>query len=116
MSVKRIVTNITSQNPSELAQFYRQLLDLDIVMDMGWIVTCASENQASVQISLASEGGSNTPVPDISIEVDNLDEVYQRAQTAGHTITYPLTDEPWGVRRFYLQDPAGKILNILSHR
>lgn len=30
-------------------------------------------------------------------------------------VAYPLTDEPWGVRRFYVRDPAGKLLNILSH-
>ena len=27
-----------------------------------------------------------------------------------------LTDEDWGVRRFYLKDPAGKLLNVLSHQ
>jgi hypothetical protein len=28
---------------------------------------------------------------------------------------HPLTDEPWGVRRFFVRDPSGKVLNILSH-
>ena len=56
------------------------------------------------------------PVPDISIEVDDVDAVYQRAMERGCAITYPLTDEDWGVRRFYLKDPAGKLLNVLSHQ
>ena len=29
---------------------------------------------------------------------------------------HDLTDEPWGVRRFFIHDPTGKTLNILSHR
>ena len=33
----------------------------------------------------------------------------------GHEIAYELTDEPWGVRRFYVRDPVGKLLNVLSH-
>ncbi len=68
-----------------------------------------------MQLSIASEGGSGTPVPDLSIEVDDVDAVHARAQALGHKIIYPLTDEPWGVRRFYVRDPAGKLLNILSH-
>ena len=34
----------------------------------------------------------------------------------GFGILYDLTDEPWGVRRFYIRDPFGKVVNILSHR
>jgi hypothetical protein len=26
-----------------------------------------------------------------------------------------LTAEAWGVRRFFVRDPNGKVLNILSH-
>ena len=41
--------------------------------------------------------------------------VYARAKSSGYDIAYDLTDEPWGVRRFYVRDPVGKLLNILSH-
>ena len=34
----------------------------------------------------------------------------------GLSIVYPATDEPWGVRRFFVADPNGVIINILSHR
>jgi len=39
-----------------------------------WI-TFASHAAATPQISVATEGGSGTAVPDLSIEVDNVDEV-----------------------------------------
>lgn len=68
-----------------------------------------------VQVSIASQGGSGTPVPDISIEVDDVDAVYKQAIELGHEIEYELTDEPWGVRKFYLRDPARMLLNILAH-
>lgn len=54
-------------------------------------------------------------MPDLSIEVSDVDAVSRRAKCLGLPIAYPLTDEPWGVRRFHLRDPAGKLLNILSH-
>jgi hypothetical protein len=27
-----------------------------------------------------------------------------------------MTDEPWGVRRFFVRDPDGNVINIVSHR
>ena len=77
-------------------------------MDMGWIMTFASDTAAAPQISVATEGGSGTPVPDLSIEVDDGDEIYERARAAGFEITYGIADEPWGVRRFYVRDPFGR--------
>jgi uncharacterized glyoxalase superfamily protein PhnB len=28
---------------------------------------------------------------------------------------HPLTDESWGVRRFFVRDPEGNVVNVLSH-
>ncbi len=115
MAVKRIVANIAVASVEDVQGFYVDLFDLHVVMDHGWIATLASGLTAPVQISIASEGGSGTPVPDLSIEVDDVDAVYQRAKSLGHTVAYDQTDEPWGVRRFYINDPSGKLLNILAH-
>ena len=115
MVVERIVTNIAAAEVSVAKSFYGDLLGLGVVMDHGWIVTFASDQTALVQISVANEGGSGTDVPDISIEVDDVDEAYHRAKSAGFEIAYELTDEPWGVRRFYVRDPLGKPVNILSY-
>ncbi|EJJ27923.1 VOC family protein [Rhizobium sp. CF142] len=115
MTVLRIVPNIAAASIEEVRNFYSALFDLDIAMDHGWIVTLASDRRAITQIGIATEGGSGTAVPDISIEVDDLNEVHRRAVTGGHQIVYGPTDEPWGVRRFYIRDPTGKLLNILSH-
>ena len=31
-------------------------------------------------------------------------------------MVYPLTMEPWGVRRFHVADPSGVIINVMSHQ
>jgi len=115
MAVKRIVPNIAAARVADAKAFYGGILGLNIVMDHGWIVTFAAEARAAPQISIASEGGSGTPVPDISIEVDNLDEIRQRLLAAGTAIEYGPTREPWGVRRLYVRDPFGRLVNILAH-
>jgi predicted enzyme related to lactoylglutathione lyase len=54
-------------------------------------------------------------VPDLSIEVDDVDAVYARVKDAGCTVVHELRNEPWGVRRFFIIDPTGKLINVLSH-
>jgi catechol 2,3-dioxygenase-like lactoylglutathione lyase family enzyme len=116
MAVKRIVANIPAASPDMARAFYGDILGLELAMDHGWIVTFAAPaTEVRPQVSFASEGGSGTPVPDLSIEVDNLDEVLGRAREAGLSIEYGPTDEPWGVRRFYVRDPFGRLVNVLSH-
>jgi catechol 2,3-dioxygenase-like lactoylglutathione lyase family enzyme len=115
VTVKRIVANIQSARPEDAKAFYGDILGLSLAMDQGWILTFASEATAMAQVSIASEGGSGTPTPDLSIEVDDLDEVYARMLAAGVAIEYGPASEPWGVRRFYVRDPFGRLLNILTH-
>ena len=115
MQVKRSVANFHAAYLSEDRRVYRDILGLDVLMDHGWIVTYGSSQQARAQVSIASEGGSGTPVPDLSIEVDDLDAALQRMKNAKVAIEYGPADEPWGVRRFYVRDPFGRLINILMH-
>jgi catechol 2,3-dioxygenase-like lactoylglutathione lyase family enzyme len=115
VTVKRIVANIACSRPMDAETFYGDILGLKVVMDHGWIVTFASQDRAAAQLSFASQGGSGTPVPDLSIEVDNLDEMHARMLEAGIAIEYGPASEPWGVRRFYVRDPFGRLVNILTH-
>jgi catechol 2,3-dioxygenase-like lactoylglutathione lyase family enzyme len=115
MKVKRIVANIATQDVARAKRFYQDVLGLDLLMDHGWIQTYGSQTEMSVQISVASGGGSGTPVPDLSIEVDDVNAAFDRMKSAGFPIEYGPVDEPWGVRRFYVRDPFGKLINVLAH-
>ena len=95
--------------------FYGEVLGMTVGMDHGWIITFVGSGQASPQISFATEGGSGTPVPDLSIEVDDLSSIHERVVGAGYQTEYGPVTEPWGVRRFFVRDPFGRLLNILSH-
>jgi catechol 2,3-dioxygenase-like lactoylglutathione lyase family enzyme len=115
MKVKRIVADIYSTDIALAKAFYQDVLGLDLLMDHGWIATYGSPEQMSVQISFASQGGSQTPTPDLSIEVDDVEAALEGMTKAGFPIEYGPTDEPWGVRRFYVRDPFGRLVNILAH-
>ena len=116
MNVKRITTNIATHDVASAKAFYGDLLGLDVLMDLGWIATYGAPDRSGPQISVASDGGSGAAVPDISIEVDDLEAALRRTREAGLPIEYGPTDEPWGVRRFFLRDPFGTLVNIVAHR
>ncbi len=52
--------------------------------------------------------------PYLTIEVDDVDVVHADAVARGFDVVHPLTDEPWGVRRFLVVEPGGLVLNILG--
>ena len=104
MTVRRIVPNFEHSEPEKARRFYENVLGLSVAMDLGWVITFRANAEAIPQITIAAEGGSGTPVPDVSVEVDDVDHVYERAVA------------DWGVRRFYVRDPCGRVLNVLSHR
>ena len=100
MGVKRIVANINATQPAVAKAFYHDLLGLELLMDHGWIQTYGQDTTMSVQVSFASEGGSGMPVPDLSIEVDNLDELLARMRHAGFTPEYGPATKPWDMHHF----------------
>jgi len=115
MKVNRIVANIPTDDIAKAKQFYQDILGLEVLMDHGWLVAYGSAEKMTVQVGVATEGGSGTPVPDLSIEVLDLDAALERMKKAKIAIEYGPADEPWGVRRFFVRDPFGKLVNILVH-
>lgn len=115
MVVTRVVPNVGTEQQDAAKAFYGDILGMTLAMDHGWIITFVGSGTATPQISFATEGGSGTPVPDFSIEVDDLAEAHRRIVAAGYLPEYGPVTEPWGVRRFFVRDPFGRLLNILSH-
>jgi catechol 2,3-dioxygenase-like lactoylglutathione lyase family enzyme len=116
MSIKRVLPDIVSQRMDESRKFYTEFLGFDVVMDMDWALTFASPDNPTAQVTVVRGGETSMPQPNISIEVDDVDAMHAKAVALGLPIVYPMTDEPWGVRRFFIADPNGVIINVLSHR
>jgi len=117
VTVRRVVPNIGSDLMDASREFYIQVFGLEVVMDRGWIVTLASPSEPTAQITLFGPAGSSDPgpAPGITIEVADVDAVHEIAAERGLEIVYPLTDEEWGVRRFFLADPNGVVINVMTH-
>jgi predicted enzyme related to lactoylglutathione lyase len=115
VGVRRVVPDFQADDPAASAEFYAEVLGLEVAMDLGWIVTFAAPGNPAAQISVMRRDASAPVQPDVSIEVDDVDAAHAAARRLGYEIVHPLTDEPWGVRRFFVREPSGKVLNVLSH-
>ena len=115
MSVKRIVPDITSKDLDASRHFYVDVLGLQVAMDMGFVVTLVSPTNPTAQVSLVRDDESSAILPQMSVEVADVDDVHARAVSRGFKVVYPLTNEPWGVRRFFVTDPNGTIINVMCH-
>jgi hypothetical protein len=98
MKIKRVVPNIKSDRIEESWDFYEGFLGFQ-----------------TAQVSVMRGDESAALHPQVSIEVDDVDQAHAVAIERNLRIVYPLSDEPWGVRRFFVADPNGVVINILSH-
>jgi catechol 2,3-dioxygenase-like lactoylglutathione lyase family enzyme len=44
MAVLRVVPDLASTSPAQAAAFYTQVLGLQVVMDLGWVITLADRS------------------------------------------------------------------------
>ncbi|MFD0021563.1 VOC family protein [Streptomyces sp. NPDC058382] len=125
MSVRRIVPNIAvgaGKDPEAEAGALRanaafyQLLGFEEVMNLGWITTLASPSEPTAQVSIMTADRTGPVTPDMSVEVTDVDAVHAALVREGAEIVYGPRDEEWGVRRFFVRDPNGRVVNVLSHR
>ena len=108
--------NIASDKLDACRDFYAGLLGFQVAMDMGWIMTFVSPSNPTAQVSVLREDASAPVVPQLTVEVADVDAVHAEAVRRGLAIVHPLTDEPWGVRRFFVRDPNRVVVNVVSHR
>jgi uncharacterized glyoxalase superfamily protein PhnB len=115
MSIRRIMPDFQSEAMEDSRDFYGRL-GLEEVMNLGWVMTLASPSNPTAQVTFMSHDKTAPVVPDMSIEVDDVDAAYAVTRENGAEIVHPLQDEEWGVRRFFVRDPNGRVVNVVSHR
>lgn len=116
--MRRIVPNIYSDDLEASKSFYIDFLGMDMAMDLGWMITFASKENPMAQINIfKNKEGKELDNASIflSIELPDVDKMYERAKEFGHEVVYDIRNENWGVRRFFVKDPNGATINLLTH-
>jgi catechol 2,3-dioxygenase-like lactoylglutathione lyase family enzyme len=117
MRVTGITANLSVADIGAAQGFYRDYLGLDVEgFNLGWVAHYQTpDGRAHIQLVAGDATATYDSVVSVHVGAD-VDEAYAEAQRRGYEIVHPLTDEPWGVRRFFVRAPDGNVINIVSHR
>lgn len=110
MSIRRAVPNLVEHDLEAARGFYSGWLGFDVVMDEPGFMQFASPSHPTTQITVGTARGLG--VADVTVEVADVDALHEQARRQGLEIVYPLTDEPWGIRRFFVRAPGGHVINV----
>jgi predicted enzyme related to lactoylglutathione lyase len=112
----RVIADLHVADLDAAAPFYRGFLGLsDEEFNLGWVARyTAPDTGANLQLVSGDATAPEDPV--ISVATDDVDGAYAEARELGYEIVHPLTDEPWGVRRFFVRAPDGNVINVVGHR
>jgi catechol 2,3-dioxygenase-like lactoylglutathione lyase family enzyme len=112
----RIVPYPSGRDITASRDFYVEALGLEVTMENP-VLCLSSPANPSAQVIL-SPPGFEDPQPSFGVDLGDpaaVDAAHAEALRRGLRIVYPLTDEPWGVHRFFVEDPGGTIVNVLAH-
>ncbi|HET6550524.1 MAG TPA: VOC family protein [Solirubrobacter sp.] len=119
MRIRRAVPNLLADDLDAAREFFAGFLGFDVAMDDPGFMMFASPSNRTAQITVAD---ATTPGLDrgvreanVSVEVEDVDALHAEAVRRGLEIVYPLTEEPWGIRRFFVRAPGGTVINVAQH-
>ena len=117
MRVTGITANLQVADISAARGFYSDYLGLSVEgFNLGWVANFRSPDGAAV-VQLVTGDATAPHDSVISVHVGaQIDEAFAEAERRGYEIVHPLTDEPWGVRRFFVRAPDGNVINMVSHK
>jgi catechol 2,3-dioxygenase-like lactoylglutathione lyase family enzyme len=116
MSVSRIVAYAGGNDVAASRDFYVDVLGMRVVMEDP-VLDLQSPDDPAVEVIVGAQEMQD-PSPSFGVDVGEpaaVDAVHAEAVRRGLRVVYPLRDEPWGVRRFFVEDPGGTIVNVLAH-
>ena len=108
--------DIPSKRFEENRAFYMDFLGMKLAMDIDFILTFVSQSNPTAQVSIVRDAGASASAANVALTVGRG---CRRNACACHRtrpeIVYPLTNERWGVRRFFVADPNGVVINVMCH-
>lgn len=119
MGVTRIVPNLPVADVSRANALYARIFGLTVGMDLGWVGNLGPAEAPAVQLQVTTSDSSAPCNPTISVGVATpaeVDAIHDQVVAADLEIVHPLTDEDWGVHRFFFRDPDGNVVNVVAHR
>jgi catechol 2,3-dioxygenase-like lactoylglutathione lyase family enzyme len=122
MTVNALFPVLMTDRLAESRDFNADLLGMRLAFEADWYVQLLSTTTPAAQLGLVASGHESVPprFPRaaagvlVTVEVDDVDAVYERAQARGLGIELSLRDEDWGQRHFITRDPNELAVDVVQ--
>ncbi|SDU50557.1 VOC family protein [Jiangella alkaliphila] len=111
---------VITERLRECRDFYVGRLGFAVVFEADWFVLLDGGGVAVAFMLPEHPSAPPSPGPHtgdgafLTLQVTDAAAEYATLLAAGVEIALPLTDEPWGQRRFGLVDPAGQWVDVVE--
>jgi catechol 2,3-dioxygenase-like lactoylglutathione lyase family enzyme len=121
--IKALYSIIVTEKHAECRDFYVQWFGFRGVFEASWFVYLVATGDHAFGIAfMAPDHSSQPPGPErfdgkgvfITVQVADAAAEFERLTRDGLSITYSLSDEPWGQPRFGLYDPSGRWVDVVQ--
>lgn len=112
---------------TEARDFYVQYFGFEVAFDAGWYVQLHGPRDgggAPLEVAFILPDHESLPPflrrafdgkgVFLTMEVEDVDALYERLRGEGHEILIELRDEVWGQRHFSVRDPSGGLLDVVK--
>ncbi len=114
--------DICSTALPESKAFYERLLGFTTVFQIDWYLQMQSPTDPNVQIAFVHRDHHSVPEayrqpPQgviVTVELNDVDAVFQRALDMRCDIVLDLRSEVWGQRHFMTRDPNGLLVDVIQ--
>jgi catechol 2,3-dioxygenase-like lactoylglutathione lyase family enzyme len=118
--VNALFPDIQSARLPESRDFYTRLLGMEVVFDGDWYVLLRDPRRPRLQIAFVADRHETVPAAFhgaargvlVTVEVDDVDAVHDRAVALGVELAQELRDEEFGQRHFMAVDPNGLLVDV----
>jgi catechol 2,3-dioxygenase-like lactoylglutathione lyase family enzyme len=126
MHVRDLYPLITTPKLFEVRDFYVTHFGFDVAFQASWFVYLIGppdgDSRGATLAFMHPDHPSIPPGPEsfdgrgmiLTVEVADAAAMFDRLSASGAPVLHPLTDEPWGQRRFMTRDPAGVLVDVVQ--
>ena len=124
MNKMKLNAGIITEKLQETKKFYTEVLDFCVSFENEFYLLLHTPNHSAEISFLQPHHPSQKPIFQsafngkgiyLTIEVENVDEIYKKLKNKGVKIEIEIRDEPWGDRHFAIKDPNGIGIDIVTY-
>lgn len=124
VNTMKLNAGIVTEKLAETKAFYTSVLNFGITFENEFYLLMHTPNQeAEISFLLPNHPSQQSlfhkPFTGqgmyLTIEVEDVDDIYKKLKMEGIEIKIELRDEPWGDRHFAITDPNGIAIDIVKY-